>query len=208
MQRRLNIAVGSVTAVVLASGTIQAGSFFFASEVATTNDQLVVAFGPNHPGRNKPVDGLKQDSSGSGANLVKTNQKLLQANRLQHLLQIFEMAEHYQITAATFLSCSPEEYRPGEVSIRDEIAGTAGESRFTVIEKDNEATCRAVLGCTGHEKLNQSGHAVSTSTVLDVFVSPRTPDKPMVLLSDPSTIGYEKMTRRNERDPRLLLSKF
>jgi hypothetical protein len=210
MQRRLNIAVGLVTTVVLVSGTIQAGSFYFAIEVAAYKDELAVPFGPNDPVQNKPVDRLKQDSSGSGGNLVKPNHLMQQTKHLQDLLQIFEMAKHFEVTAATFLSSPAEKYFPKPILIRDRIAGPAldREPRFIVGDTDTEADCRVMPSETSYEILIQPGHTTSTSTIPDFFVSLQTPDEPTSLLGDPSVVGYEKMARRNKPDLGLLVAQL
>jgi hypothetical protein len=210
MQRRLNIAVGFVTTVVLASGTIQAGSFYFALEVAAYKDELAVPFGPNDPVQNKPVDGLKQDSSGSGGNLVKPNHQMQQTKRLQDLLQIFEMAKHFEVTGATFLSSPAKDRFPKPISIRDRSAGTAldRKPRFTVGDTDTEADCRVMPSETSYEMSIRSDYTTSTSTILDFFVSPQTPDEPTLLLGEPSVIGYEKMVRRNKPDLGLLVAQL
>lgn len=210
MQRRLNIAVGFVTTVVLASGTVQGGSFYFALEVAAYKDKLAVPFGPNAPVQNKLVDGLNQDSSGSGRNLVKPNHQRQQTKRLQDLLPISEMAKHFEVTAATFLSSPAKERFPKLISIRDRSASTAlaREPRFTVGNTDTEADCRVMPSETNYEMLIRSGYETSTSTILDFLVSPRTPDKPMLLLGHPSVIGYEKIVRRNKPDLGLLVAQL
>ncbi len=210
MQRRLNIAVGFVTTVVLASGTIQAGSLFFALEMAAYKDELVVPFGPNDPVQHKPVDGLKQDSSGSGGNLVKPNHQMQQAKRLQDLLQISEMAKRFEVAAATFLSSFPKESFSRDVPVRDEITGVAldWEPRFTVGETNNQVDGRVLSIETSYKTLIQSRHVGSTSTILDFLVFPQTLDESTLLLGEPHAIGYEKMTRRNKLDLGLLVAQL
>lgn len=210
MQRRLNIAVGFVTTVVLASGTVQAGSFYFALEVAAYKDKLAVPFGSNDPVQNKPVDGLKQDSSWSGANLVKPNHQRQQTKRVRDLLQIFKMAKHFEVTGATFLSSPAKDRFPAPIWTHGRSAGTAleREPRFTVGGTDTEADCRVMPRKTSYEMLIQSGHTTSTSTILDFLVPPRTPDEPTLLLGEPSVIGDAKMARRNKPDLGLLVARL
>jgi hypothetical protein len=206
MQRGFNIAAGFVTAVLLVSGTLQGESFFFALEMPTNNDKWVATFGPSKPYANKPVDGLKQDSSRPGTNRLEAIQVMQKSTPLRDLLQVYEIANRSEVVAATLPIDFPKAYFPKKIFIHGELADRAGEPLFTTIKKNNEANGRITSGDTRYKMLTQPGPGVSMSNVFDTSDSPQDHDQPILLLWKSNSVDCEKLTRDNKPTPGMLLA--
>jgi len=206
MQRGFNITAGFVTAVLLVSGTLQGESFFFALEMPTNNDKWVATFGPSKPCANKPVDGFKQDSSRPGVNRLEASQVSQKPERVQNLLQVYEMANRPKVVAATLPSAFPEVDFPSKTSIHAEIASRAGKPLFTAGRKDREANGRMTSGDTGYERLLRSGRGVSRFKVLDTYDPPQDDNKPILLLWKSHSVDFQKLTHHNKPTPGMLLA--
>lgn len=198
MLRSVNIAVGFVTTVVAASGTIQAGSLFFTVEMPVGNNELAVL---SSPVQNEQTSQLKQGPSRPGANRVKANHQV-QEEDIQDLLQISEISDYAGAAEAIFLRSLPKEPFSGDVTARAKVASTAFDwkPRITV----REMTDRVLPIETGYETSVQSNPAGTTSTILKLLVFPQTPDESTLLLGEPRGVRYEKITRSNEPELGLL----
>ena len=206
MQRGFNITAGFVTAVLLVSGTLQGESFFFALEMPTNNDKWVATFGPSKPCANKPVNGLKQDSSRPGTNRLEASQVSKKPGRVQNLLQVYEMANRPKVVAATLPSAFPEVDFPSKTSIHAEIASRAGEPLFTTAGKDHEANVRMTSGDTDYKILLRSGRGVSRFKVLDTYAPPQDDNHPILLLWKSHSVDFQKLTHHNKPTPGMLLA--
>ena len=201
MLRSVNIAVGFVTTVVAASGTIQAASLFFTVEMPVGNNELAALSSPvqNGPVQNEQTTRLKQGSSRPGANQVKANR---QEEDIQDLLQISEISDYAEAAEEIFLRSLPKESFSRDLTARAKVASTAfdGTPRINV----RETTDQVLPIETGYDTSVQSGPAGTTSTILQLLVFPQTPDESTLLLGEPRGVRYEKITRSNEPELGLL----